>query len=84
MSEAKIKREIISLAIMLDEISDYAVFIDYTPHVKEIGVRVGASKVRWREKIFYETFYWDSENKEGYLRIKEFLNKEIKKATEII
>ena len=84
MNEAKVKREIISLALMLDEVSEYAVFFDYSPHVKEITVRVKASKTEWKEMIFGGSFYYNREDNEEYLRIKDFLTEKIREATEII
>ena len=84
MNEAKKKREIISLALMLDEVSDYAVFFEYSPHVKQISIRVRESKTEWKGKIFDGSFYWDREGDEEYLLVKDFLEEEIRKATEII
>ncbi|PFP30119.1 hypothetical protein COJ96_06785 [Bacillus sp. AFS073361] len=86
MSSAKVKREIIGLALLLDEVSDYTVFFDYSPHVSELSVSVRKNKEEWKLKVFEGKFYYDfhREEDEGkYLRIKEFLETEIKNLTEI-
>lgn len=92
MNIAKIKREIIGLALLLDEVSDYGVFFDYSPHVSLISIRVFECKDSHREgkpqpaEIFKGKFYYDFQydsDRNNYIRIIEFLQKEIAKATEI-
>lgn len=85
MNSAKMKREIIGLALLLDEVSDLAVFIRYSSHVKKISIDVRASKED-AETVFDGSFYFDfkyDDDRPNYHRIKAFLNEEIAKATEI-
>lgn len=86
MNSAKIKREIISLALLADELTELAVWIDYSPHVSQISVKATKSKEEWREEIFKGRFYYDfhyDDDLEKYQRIKDFLTEEIRKVTEI-
>lgn len=92
MNSAKVKREIIGLAILLDDVSEYAVFFNYSPHVSQISLRIFESKDCFKEDtpqpeiIFNARFYYDlshASDIEDYKRIKEFLQTEIAKATEI-
>jgi hypothetical protein len=91
MNSAKAKREIIGLALLVDEITDLAVFVRYHPHVSLINVDVAKSKKEWKEKVFEGEFYCDPNREyynperelERYNRIKEFLTDVVRKATEI-
>jgi hypothetical protein len=90
MNSAKAKREIIGLALLLDEVSDNGVFFDYSPHVRQISLRVFESKDCYNEdkpqpaELFKGRFYFDFSHRSDeadYQRIKEFLQAEIAKAT---
>lgn len=92
MNNAKAKREIIGLALLLDEVSDCGVFIDYSSHVKSITIRVFERKDCFNKdkllpvEILNDKFYFDFRFKKdevAYFRIKEVLQAEITKATEI-
>jgi hypothetical protein len=81
------KREIIGLALLLDEISELTVFANYSGHVKRVSVRVYEYEGEQKEaELLDDGFYADfrfSDDEKNYLKIKEFLTSEIKKATAI-
>lgn len=92
MNSAKAKREIIGLALLLDEVSEYGVFFEYSPHVNGISLRVYENKDCYDEikpqpaQLFKGSFYFDfcyKADVENYQKAKEFLQAEISKATEI-
>ncbi|WHY93746.1 hypothetical protein QNK12_09915 [Neobacillus cucumis] len=85
MNSAKLKREIIGLALLADEVTGLLVFVDYSAHVKSISIRVFDNEEA-ENKIFSGRFYFDfkyESDESEYQRIKEFLQTEISKATEI-
>ncbi|WP_458412751.1 hypothetical protein ACNQFZ_18365 [Schinkia sp. CFF1] len=86
------KREIIKLALLLDEILELYVFVDYSSHVKQISVRVfdvkegyDANESPWSEyniELLNERFYFDFPSDESVKKfedIKVFLQNEIDK-----
>jgi hypothetical protein len=84
MKNKQAKKEIIGLALFLDEISDYAVFIDYSGHVGNLYISIGGSKENWNNKIFKGDFYTDfryKSDKEDYESIKKFLQNKINELT---
>lgn len=76
------KREIIGLALLLDEISDYVVFVDYSGHVKSLSVRVKEGDDVLFNNSFYVDFEFDYDHK-NYLVIRSFLESKIAEVTEI-
>jgi hypothetical protein len=85
MNSAKIKREVIGLALLADEVTDLLIFVNYSPHVKRLSVRIFDDKEAENE-VFKGGFYWDfrfPDDEENYRIIKEFLTEEIKKSSEI-
>lgn len=77
-------REIIGLALLLQEISDFHVFIDHSGHVKCVTIRVikknGEDKdFHFREQFYYSHLY----NEEDFMKIKEFLTFHIAELTAV-
>jgi hypothetical protein len=86
MNSANAKREIIGLALLVDEITDLAVFVDYQAHVGNLSISASRSKDNWEDKVFKGDYYVDfrfRRDTESHNRIKKFLTEEIQKATEI-
>jgi hypothetical protein len=84
MENKQAKKEIIRLALMLEEISEHVVFIDYSGHVKNLYVSVNESKENWGKQIFRGNFYTDfryESDQNDYESIKEFLQSKINELT---
>jgi hypothetical protein len=80
------KREIIGLALLLEEVSDLVVFCRYSGHVKSVNIEV-CDDERGRNTIFDKRFYVDFHSnidEKNYLDIKQYLQNQIDKATAII
>lgn len=85
------RREIIKLALLLDEVSDLQVFIEYSGHVNSLRVRVYSIKedvvadAEWTDKtneLLFKDFYCDFKYKsdlKNYEEIRGFLQSEIDK-----
>jgi hypothetical protein len=80
-----VKREIMSLALLLEDISDLTVFVDYYGHVNEVSVRVYENYESERKELFNQSFYtyhsWSSSG--NYQDIKTFLQTKIEEYTAI-
>lgn len=48
----KLSCEIFVLALLINERTDYCVFINYAGHVDSIGIRMSESKKNYNEEIF--------------------------------
>ncbi|MEC1744153.1 hypothetical protein [Schinkia azotoformans] len=86
------KREVIKLALLLDEISDLHVFVDYSGHVETVSVRVYSAKeevvdpeAKWTEqvnKIFDEYYNFNFKYEDDFKKYeatKQYLQSEIDK-----
>lgn len=86
-----VKREIIKLSLLLGDISDLQVFVDYAGHVNTLSVRVFRQKeefneeAKWRdtvERLFDSYFNFDlkyQDDVEKFKETKQFLQNEIDK-----
>lgn len=80
------KREIMGLALLLDDISDLAVFVRYSGHVKAVDLRVHENEGEENEKIliskqFYSDFSCNTQSE--YEEMKAFLQSKIEEYTQI-
>ncbi|CEG29599.1 hypothetical protein [Bacillus sp. B-jedd] len=81
-------RELIGLALLVEEISDYDVFIHYAGHVDTLEIRIDRSEENGGERIFKSEFKVDNPNRKyagysTYAEAKEFLDKCIADSTAI-
>lgn len=83
------KREIIGLALLLEDVSDLAVFVSYSGHVQKVGVRVyenhGQKEEKEEKELLYSEFYADLRyrTEKEYLKIKKFLETKVHEYTVI-
>jgi hypothetical protein len=80
------KREIIGLALLLEDVSDLTVFADYSGHVKNVAIRVFENEGEENEivllqKSFYADFSFGTIKE--YEEIKAFLHSKIEEYTAI-
>lgn len=87
MDSKKVKREIIGLALLLEEVSDLTVFVDYAGHVQSLTVRVYQNHDQEDQSLLLrDSFYMGFKlaTKSNYNNIKNFLTEQIEKATAIL
>jgi hypothetical protein len=79
------KREIISLALLLEDVSDLTVFVDYSGHVKSVKIRVYEDYRGEQKELLYKDFYTDfrCDTQRDYVAIKTFLQFKIEEYTAV-
>lgn len=91
MKDEKIKLvlEIMSLAILVDQQTDYCVFVDYSGHIESLDIDVSESKENWRNKICKAGIraafsnYVDKGEENAYLKSRRDVLREILETHEI-
>lgn len=87
----KLIMEIIMLAVLVQENTDYCIFLDYSGHVDSIDVRIRESKKNWQNEVcesrittkFQDYYHKDRSDHLASLKAKRDILKEILETHEI-
>jgi lipopolysaccharide biosynthesis glycosyltransferase len=63
--------ELMMLATLINEKTEYCTMVDFSGHVNSVRFRVRKSKENYKEQIFNSDFYVDRLTEERYQQIKD-------------